>query len=110
MPDHLVNFAIEFSIVQRKFNDLLDLLVALAKPVVEKIGKSTQQAQEKMLEEGRARNLWAYSSVDYEREEVRKAVAALLVKEQAVEARGDNLRSQGGSPRSHSRQPGKPCG
>ncbi len=87
VPDHLVNFAIEFSIVQRKFNSLLDEAVTLAKSAMEPLLGASEEAIGKILEEGRARGLWNYTTDDYAQPETRKAVAALLVKEKAVAER-----------------------
>lgn len=84
VPDHLINFAIEFSIVQRKFNALLDTMVAVAKSAMEPLLDASEEAIGQILEEGRARGLWNYTMDDYALPETRKAVAARLVKENAV--------------------------
>jgi len=85
IPDHLVNFSMELSIVQRKFNRMLDTLCAYAQTAMQPLLDATPEKTQKLLEAGRARGLWSYTAEDYQRAEVQKAVAALLTKEEAIE-------------------------
>ncbi len=85
VPDHVVNFAIEFSVVQKKFNRMLDQLIVYSRTAMQPLLDATPGEIDEVLEAGRQRGLWEFTSEDYEKPEVRKRVAALLTKEEAVE-------------------------
>lgn len=85
IPDHLVNFSIELSVVQRKFNRMLDCLIAYAQSAMQPLIDASPEEIEKVLEDGKTRGLWKYRLEDYSDPQVRKAVAALLTKEEALE-------------------------
>jgi len=85
VPDYLVNFSIELSIVQRKFNLVIDGMIECAKAAMQPLLVASSLQIQEVLEKGQQRGLWSYTIQDYERSEVRKAVAALLTKEKAVQ-------------------------
>lgn len=85
VPDHLVNFSIELAVVQGKFNRLLDRMIAYALTAMQPLLDAGPETIEEILEDGRRRGLWQYTAEDYQQPEVRKAVAAALTKEEAVE-------------------------
>lgn len=85
IPDHLVNFSLELSLVQRKFNRMLDRMIAYTQAAMQPLFDAGPGEIEQMLEDGRRRGWWQFTAEDYKRPEVRKAVAAALARQEAVE-------------------------
>jgi len=85
VPDHLVNFNIELTILQNKFNGMLERMIVHAQTALLPLLEATERQIEGVLEQGRERGLWDYTLQDYKKGEVKKEVAALLTKEEALE-------------------------
>lgn len=85
IPDHLVNFSLELAVCQRKFNRLLDQLIAYACTAIQPLIDADPGEVESLLQSGRERGLWTFTLDDYQKPETRKRIAALLTKEEAIE-------------------------